>query len=106
MRRVRGARERRVVLLLDVSGSMGSYARTMLRFAHATIIAQRRVEAFTWAPGARVSLDNCRGEIRRGIGARGVSGTRLEGGTRLGECLYQFNESWASEESRAARSSC
>jgi hypothetical protein len=94
-RRVRGARPRRVVLLLDVSGSMGSYARAMLRFAHTAIVAQRSVEAFTLGTRCtrvtrQLSWRDCDGALARVASAA----SDLEGGTRLGECLREFNESW------------
>jgi uncharacterized protein len=42
-----GERLRRLVLLLDVSGSMEPYARALLRFVHAAVAGRQRVEAFT-----------------------------------------------------------
>ena len=45
--RVRSEQRRRVVLLLDISGSMESYSRALLRFVHATVLARGRVEAFS-----------------------------------------------------------
>ncbi|NBO05715.1 MAG: VWA domain-containing protein [Actinobacteria bacterium] len=38
---------RRLVVLLDVSGSMEPYARAFLRFMHAAMVGRQRVEAFT-----------------------------------------------------------
>jgi len=94
-RRVRGTRERRVVLLLDVSGSMGAYARTMLRFAHATMVAHRSVEAFTLGTRCtRVTRQLSWRDPDAALARVASAAPDLEGGTRLGECLYQFNESW------------
>ena len=42
-----GDRPRRVVFLLDVSGSMEAYARALIRFAQAAVSGRRRVEVFT-----------------------------------------------------------
>ena len=39
-------RPRRVVLLCDVSGSMASYSRALLRFMHASVASGEPVEAF------------------------------------------------------------
>jgi hypothetical protein len=94
-RRVRGARARRVVFLLDVSGSMGSYSRTMLRFAHATIVANRNVEVFSLGTRCtritrQLSWRDPDGALRRVA----IAAPDLEGGTRLGECLFEFNEVW------------
>ena len=48
-----GERMRRLVLLLDVSGSMEPYARALLRFVHAAVAGRQRVEAF--ALGTRLT---------------------------------------------------
>ena len=48
-----GDRLRRLVLLLDVSGSMEPYARGMLTFVHAAVAGRQRVEAF--AMGTRLT---------------------------------------------------
>jgi hypothetical protein len=94
-RRVRGARPRRVVLLLDVSGSMGSYARAMLRFAHATIVSQRSVEAFTLGTRCtRVTRQMSWRDPDAALARVASVAPDLEGGTRLGECLREFNETW------------
>ena len=42
----RATRNRRLVLLLDVSGSMEPYARALLRFVHAAVAGRQKVEAF------------------------------------------------------------
>ena len=94
-RRVRGVRARKVVLLLDVSGSMGSYARAMLRFAHATIVSQRSVEAFTLGTRCtRVTRELSWRDPDAALARVAAAATDLKGGTRLGECLRDFNESW------------
>ncbi len=94
--RTTGHRPRRLVLLLDVSGSMESYARALLRFVHAAVAGRQRVEAFTF--GTRLT------RITRELSARDPdvattnAGDRVadwSGGTRLGECLRQFNDRWA-----------
>ena len=46
-------RNRRLVLLLDVSGSMEPYARALLRFVHAAVAGRQKVEAF--ALGTRLT---------------------------------------------------
>ncbi len=48
-----GDRLRRLVLLLDISGSMEPYARAMLRFVQAAVGGRQRVEAF--ALGTRLT---------------------------------------------------
>jgi uncharacterized protein with von Willebrand factor type A (vWA) domain len=94
-RRVRAARARRVVLLLDVSGSMGPYARAMLRFAHSTIVSQRSVEAFTLGTRCtRVTRQLSWRDPDAALRRAAEAAPDLEGGTRLGDCLREFNEAW------------
>ena len=94
-RRVRGVRARRVVLLLDVSGSMGAYTRAMLRFAQATIVAQRGVEAFTLGTRCtRVTRELSWRDPDAALARVAATATDLTGGTRLGECLSDFNDTW------------
>jgi uncharacterized protein len=94
-RRERARRERRVVLLLDVSGSMRPYTRALLRFAHATVVAQRRVEAFTLGTRCtRVTRQLAWRDPDAALASVAIAARDLEGGTRLGECLRAFNDSW------------
>ena len=90
-----GEQPRRLVLLLDVSGSMESYARALLRFVHAAVVARRRVEAF--ALGTRLT------RLTRELSTRDpdsafdrVSGAVKDwsGGTRLGEAIGVFCDLW------------
>jgi len=53
VRRGHTTRPRRVVLLVDVSGSMEPYSRTLVRLAHAAVVARREVEVF--ALGTRLT---------------------------------------------------
>ena len=48
-----GERPRRLVLLLDVSGSMEAYSRALVRFVHAAVVGRTKVEAF--ALGTRLT---------------------------------------------------
>jgi len=94
-RRARAERPRRVVLLLDVSGSMRPYARALLRFAHATIVSQRGVEAFTLGTRCtRVTRQLSWRDPDAALRRAAASAPDLDGGTRLGECLNEFNETW------------
>ena len=88
-------RNRRLVLLLDVSGSMEPYARALLRFVHAAVAGRQKVEAF--ALGTRLT------RITRELSSRDPdialrqTSTRVvdwSGGTRLGDGLRQFNDAW------------
>ena len=90
-----GERPRRLVLLLDVSGSMEPYARALLRFVHAAVVGRQRVEAF--ALGTRLTrvtreLSSRDPDIALREAARGVHD--WSGGTRLGDGLRAFNDQW------------
>ena len=90
-----GERLRRLVLLLDVSGSMEPYARAMLRFVHAAVAGRQRVEAF--ALGTRLTRVTKELNSRDPDQALRQASERVQdwsGGTRLGECLRQFNDEW------------
>jgi uncharacterized protein with von Willebrand factor type A (vWA) domain len=90
-------RPRRLVLLLDVSGSMQPYARALLRFAQAAVAGRSgtRVEVFTL--GTRLT------RLTRALGAHdpdaaleraGSAVPDWSGGTRLGDGLRRFNDDW------------
>jgi uncharacterized protein len=90
-----GERLRRLVLLLDVSGSMEPYARAMLRFVHAAVAGRQRVEAF--ALGTRLTRVTKELNSRDPDLALRQASERVQdwsGGTRLGECLRRFNDLW------------
>jgi uncharacterized protein len=90
-----GDRLRRLVLLLDVSGSMEPYARAMLRFVHAAVAGRQRVEAF--AMGTRLTRVTKELNSRDPDLALRQASERVHdwsGGTRLGECLRLFNDEW------------
>lgn len=94
-------RPRRVVLLLDVSGSMTPYADSLLRLAHRISFAARehgargRVESFT--VGTRLTHITRAMSLRdteRALVAAGQAVPDWSGGTRLGETLQVFLDRW------------
>lgn len=90
-----GERLRRLVLLLDISGSMEPYARAMLRFVQAAVSGRQRVEAF--AIGTRLTRMTKELNSRDPDLALAQASRRVQdwsGGTRLGECLRTFNDDW------------
>ena len=95
MHRRRRDRHRRIVLLLDVSGSMEVYARALVRFAHASVVGRGQVEAFTL--GTRCTRITRELRSRDPDAAqRAAAGAVADwsGGTRLGEGLQAFNDGW------------
>ena len=107
-RRAPSSRPRRVVLLVDVSGSMEGYADALLRFAHA---ASRRGSGASGGRGSSrragptevFALGTRLTRITREMALRdpdsamaGVAEALVDagGGTRLGELLKQFLDQW------------
>ncbi len=89
-------RPRRVVLLVDVSGSMSSYADALLRFAHA---ASRRgrapTEVFTIGTRlTRVTREMTHRDADTALAAVAEAVPDWSGGTRLGDLLKQFLDLW------------
>jgi uncharacterized protein len=80
----------KIVLLVDGSRSMGSYARTALQIAVAMASATMRVEVFTFSTELRRVTPEVRraasGEMRRLEGLHHA----WAGGTNIGECLRDF----------------
>lgn len=86
---------RRLVLLLDVSGSMEPYARAFVRFLHAAVVARRRVEAFALGTRLhRITRELAARDPDAAISAAAAQVVDWSGGTRLGECLREFNDGW------------
>ncbi|MGN6575234.1 MAG: vWA domain-containing protein [Nocardioides sp.] len=103
--RRRAERPRRLVLLVDVSGSMSPYADALLRLAHRFVVSSDRrgahgglaprVEVFTI--GTRLTRVTRAMRLRdadRAIIAAGETVPDWSGGTRLGETLRIFLDRW------------
>ena len=88
-------RLRRLVVLLDVSGSMEPYARAFLRFMHAAMVGRRRVEAFTLGTRlTRVTRELSHRDPDKALAHAARQVADWSGGTRIGECLRAFNDRW------------
>jgi len=94
--RRRARRPRRVVLLVDVSGSMGGYADVLLRFAHAATRRRGvRTEVFTLGTRlTRVTREMAGPDPERAMGAVAAAVPDWSGGTRLGVLLREFLDRW------------
>ncbi len=93
----RAPRERpfKLVLVLDVSGSMQAYARVLLLFAHAAVHADRRVEAFTFGTRlTRVTGPLAAAHPDRALAAVARAVPDWSSGTRIGENVRALNERW------------
>jgi uncharacterized protein with von Willebrand factor type A (vWA) domain len=92
--RHRSTRQRRTVLLVDVSGSMSSYADALLRLAHRIGHAG---ETEVFSVGTRVTRLTRAMRLRdpdRALVAAGECVPDWSGGTRLGEGLKVFLDRW------------
>ena len=96
IRRERRNRRRRLVLLLDVSGSMSPYADVLLRFAHAAVqVAPWRTEVFTMGTRlTRITRELRHRDPDTAIQSAGQAIPDWSGGTRLGESLRAFLDRW------------
>lgn len=95
--RDRRTRPRRVVVLVDISGSMSRYADAMLRFAHVASHRNRgpRTEVFTIGTRlTRVTRELEHPDPDRALRAVADAIPDWSGGTRLGERLKQFLDEW------------
>ncbi|HEY6797861.1 MAG TPA: VWA domain-containing protein [Kineosporiaceae bacterium] len=89
-------RPRRVVLLLDVSGSMSPYADALLRLGHVWVRgAPRSTEVFTVGTRlTRVSRALRQRDPDAALRGAGEQVPDWSGGTRLGEVLRAFLDRW------------
>ena len=94
-RRAPGERLRKLVLLLDVSGSMEPYARALLRFVQAAVAGRGRVEAFALGTRlTRLTRELSSRDPDRALRDAAEAVLDWSGGTRLGSGLGRFNDEW------------
>jgi uncharacterized protein with von Willebrand factor type A (vWA) domain len=87
----RRKRRRRILLLIDVSGSMKDHTDSSLRFAHALAQVTDRLEAFTLGTRlTRVTRALRRRNRDRALGMASALVADWDGGTRLGDALQVF----------------
>ena len=94
LRHTQADRPRRVVLLVDVSGSMAPYADALLRFAHAAVRGPR-TEVFTVGTRlTRVTRELSHRDPDLAMAAVSAAVPDWRGGTRLGVLLREFLDRW------------
>jgi uncharacterized protein len=87
----RRERQRRLLLLIDISGSMKAQTEGHLRFAHALMQSAETLEVFTL--GTRLTRVTRALKLRNRAQALAVASTIVadwDGGTRLGDALHAF----------------
>ena len=85
-----------LVILCDISGSMGRYSRMLLHFAHTLATDRDRVTSFVFA----TRLTNVTRHLREkdvDVALERISDAVPDwsGGTRIGACLAEFNRLWS-----------
>ena len=84
-----------LVLMCDISGSMSRYSRMFLHFAHA--LASSRLPVHTFVFGTRLTNIThwlADSDVDRALAAVSAEVRDWDGGTRIGDCLRDFNVDW------------
>jgi len=90
--------QRRVVIIADISGSMASYSRSLIRYAHAAVSAGTKVEAFALGTRlTRLTRELSTRDPDRAMQRAADSVEDWSGGTRLGEGIGRFNDDWGTK---------
>ncbi len=89
-----------LVALCDISGSMSQYSRIILHFLHAVSNTKgagwAKVHAFTFGTRlTNITRHLHQRDVDAALAAAGAEAQDWEGGTRIGECLHQFNRDWS-----------
>lgn len=96
LRRRKRERDRPLVVLCDISGSMEAYARIFLPFAYTLKSATSRLEVFVFATRlTRITRELERRDIDLALKTAAARIADWGGGTRIGESLKRFNFEWA-----------
>lgn len=95
LRRERETTPRRMLFLVDVSGSMEPYARPVIVFCQAVRQASNRVEAFAFGTRlTRLTRELGERDPERAIERASRAVPDWAGGTRIGENLRVLNAAW------------
>jgi uncharacterized protein with von Willebrand factor type A (vWA) domain len=85
-----------LVILCDISGSMSRYSRIALHFMHA--VTNDRDRVYTFLFGTRltnITRDLRHRDIDLALEKVGQKVQDWSGGTRIGQCLQEFNNRWS-----------
>jgi hypothetical protein len=95
-RQRRKVKQRPLILIADISGSMEKYARLLLQFLYSVSYSLRRVECFVF--GTRLTRITHQLKLRnidRALDQAAREVVDWAGGTRIGESLATFNRRWS-----------
>lgn len=88
-------KKHRLIVLLDVSGSMDKYSFYLLRFVCALRENFRQAEAFVFSTSLiRITKSLQHNYLEAVLSAISQKAVNWSGGTKIGECLKQFNEQY------------
>ncbi|HEY7469358.1 MAG TPA: VWA domain-containing protein [Acidimicrobiia bacterium] len=89
-------KERPLIIIADISGSMEKYADIFLVFAHAAQRRLRSVEIFTFSTHlSRITEEMRRRDTRTALALVAEKVTDWSGGTQIGEALGEWNRRWS-----------
>ncbi|MEM9772967.1 MAG: VWA domain-containing protein [Chloroflexota bacterium] len=92
----RKIKERPIVLLADISGSMEKYSRLVLQFFYSVAQSKKQVESFVFGTRlTRITGDLKLKNIDRAVDQASREVRDWNGGTRIGESFASFNREWA-----------
>ncbi len=94
--RDRKPRKQRLILLLDVSGSMDKYSFFLLRFLYALRVHFERVEAFIFSTRLIRITDYLEASnLDATLSVLSAKADNWSSGTKIGVCMQEFNEQFA-----------
>lgn len=95
-RKERRARHPPLVVLCDISGSMSRYSRMLLLFMHAITNDRDRVHSFLFGTRLTNVTRHLRNrDIDLALAQVGALVKDWAGGTRIGGCVKDFNQTWS-----------
>ncbi|MYG09734.1 MAG: VWA domain-containing protein [Rhodobacteraceae bacterium] len=89
-----------LVALCDISGSMSTYSRMLLHFLHSVTNYRKnqwsKVHSFTFGTKlTNITRNLAIKDVDQALESAGQEVSDWEGGTRIGECLKEFNFKWS-----------
>jgi uncharacterized protein with von Willebrand factor type A (vWA) domain len=93
--RTRKYKQRRLILILDISGSMATYSRALLQFAYATTRVPGKLEVFCFGTRlTRITDTLQKRNPDEALSEATKSVFDWEGGTKIGASLAHFLKQW------------
>jgi uncharacterized protein len=99
--RDRRMKQRPLIIIADISGSMEKYAEVLLVFAHAATRRLRQVETFTFSTRlTRITEEMERRDTKAALRRVTRSVSDWSGGTKIGSALADWNRVWSRRMAR------